>query len=119
MDIDWVVADVTTYDPAGQFDLVIVFYLQLVAAELDETLRRAAAACAPAGMLLLVGHHVDNLDRGHGGPTSRAVLHDPDVIAAALTEHGLAVERAEIVERPVDTDTGPASPSMRSSARRA
>ena len=49
VDIDWVVADVTTYDPAGRFDLVIVFYLQLVAAELDETLRRAAAACAPGG----------------------------------------------------------------------
>ena len=105
--IDWVVADVTTYDPpAPPFDLVIVFYLQLVDAELAATLERVAAACAPGGTALVVGHHVDNIEHGYGGPTSRAVLHDPDRIATALALLGLTIERAGLVERPVDTVDG-------------
>ena len=105
--IDWVVADVTTYEPSGSFDLVIVFYLQLVDAELVATLRHVAAVTAAGGTVLVVGHHVDNLERGYGGPTSRAVLHDPQRIAGLLGEQGLDIVRAEMVERPVDTADGP------------
>ena len=107
VDVDWIVADVTTFDPPGHFDLVIVFYLQLVEAALTATLQRVAAACAPGATVLVVGHHVDNLERGYGGPTSREVLHDPAVIANTLSGAGLVVERADLVERPVDTDSGP------------
>ena len=104
--IDWVVADVTTYEPSGSFDLVIVFYLQLVDAELVATLRHVAAVTAAGGTVLVVGHHVDNLERGYGGPTSRAVLHDPQRISELLGEQGLDIVRAEMVERPVDTADG-------------
>ncbi len=107
VDIDWAVADVTTYDPAGRFDLVIVFYLQLAEAELTATLDRIAKACAPSATVLVVGHHVDNIEHGYGGPTSVAVLHDPDAIAATLAELGLDVVRAEMIERPVETADGP------------
>ena len=64
--------------------------------------------------MLVVGHHVDNLEHGYGGPTSRDVLHDPDAIAATLAGYGLVVERADMVERPVDTDGGHGWRSTRS-----
>ena len=105
--IDWVVADVTAYEPPGSFDLVIVFYLQLVDPQLAATLQHIAAVTAAGGTVLVVGHHVDNLERGYGGPTSRAVLHDPQRIADLLVGQDLTILRAELIERPVDTAEGP------------
>ena len=35
------------------------------------------------------------------------MLHDPERIAAQLREEGLVIERAQTVERPVDTADGP------------
>ena len=43
--------------PPRAFDLVVVLYLQLPAEELGPILGRAAAAVAPGGTLLVVGHH--------------------------------------------------------------
>lgn len=102
------VADLTTYTPTpGGYDLVVVAYLQLVADELAPILDRAAAAVAPGGTFLLVAHDRENLDRGHGGPQHPAVLTTPEQITALLTDD-FAIERAEVAERPVETDDGPA-----------
>lgn len=106
VDVEWVVADVTTYEPPGTFDVAIAFYLQLVDEELVATLARMASATAPGGTVIVVGHHVDNLERGYGGPSSRSVLHDPVRIAEVLAGGGLWVEHAVEVERPVDTPEG-------------
>ena len=63
--IGWVHADLRDYRPGeGAFQLVLIAYLQLREAELDGVLRRAAAALAPAGVLLVVGHDVTNLTEG-------------------------------------------------------
>ena len=88
VDVDWVVGDVTATTPSGGFDLVIVFYLQLPPPAWAASLDRAARATGPGGTLLVVGHHVDNLEHGYGGPTSRDVLHDPGAIAAQLRPPG-------------------------------
>ena len=67
--VDWVRADLRHYQPEpGAFQLVLVAYLQLRAAELDGVLRNAATALAPGGVLLVVGHDVTNLAEGVGGP---------------------------------------------------
>jgi SAM-dependent methyltransferase len=96
-----VVADVTAADwnpePA---DLVLLAYLQLAGPLMTAVLRRAAAAVAPGGTLLLVAHDRRNLTEGHGGPSDPSVLTTPDQVAAALVD--LSVTRAETVERPVD-----------------
>ena len=98
--IDWVHADLRDYQPGeGSFQLVLIAYLQLREAELDGVLRRAAAALAPAGVLLVVGHDVTNLTEGVGGPPDPAVLYTPESITRALG--GLTVVRAERVRRPV------------------
>ncbi|HEX6074350.1 MAG TPA: class I SAM-dependent methyltransferase [Micromonosporaceae bacterium] len=101
----WLVTDLAGYvPPAGEFDLVLIAYLHLPADEMAVVLRRAAAALAPGGTLLLVGHDLANLEHGVGGPQDPRVLHTPEAVTAALP--GLRVERAATVRRPVPTDDG-------------
>ena len=76
---------------------MVVLYLQLPAEELGPILGRAAAAVAPGGTLLVVGHHSDNLEHGSGGPKDPRVLFTPEDVAASLD--GLEVEKAEAVLR--------------------
>lgn len=103
--VGWQRADLREYEPpAGAFDLVLVAYLQLPAAQRRAVWRRAAAAVAPGGRLLVVGHHLDNLEHGYAGPRSPGVLYGEREIAAELD--GLAVERAERIERPVAAEDG-------------
>jgi len=103
VDVDFRVADLLAFEPPEQaFDLVIVFYLQLVAGELGPVLERAARAVAPGGTFLLVGHDSRNLTDGHGGPQDPRVLFRPEDVVAAIGD--LEVERAEPVERPVEAE---------------
>ena len=108
----WVTDDLTTWEPEQQYDLVIVFYLQLPAAERGRVLRTAVTALAPGGTFLLVAHDLLNLAEGHGGPQDAGVLTTveavlDDLAAAELgTEVELVTERAERVDRVVTTDEG-------------
>jgi SAM-dependent methyltransferase len=103
--VEWVEADVLAYEPeAGGFDLVVILYLHLPRPDLAVVLHRAAAALAPGGTLLVVGHDRTNLAEGHGGPQDEAVLYDPDELAREVSD--LHIERAERVRRPVQTDAG-------------
>jgi SAM-dependent methyltransferase len=105
VDVAWVVADLLEYRPApGAFDLVIAFYLQVPAAERARILSAAVEAVATGGTFLLVGHDSRNPAAGYGGPRDPAVLYTPEDVAAELP--GLDVERAELVERPVETPDG-------------
>lgn len=100
------VADLTAYVPTpGGYDLVLVAYLQLTDEQLTPILRRAAAAVAPGGTFLLVGHDRQNLEHGYGGPQQIDVLTSPDQVVAALGD-GFTVDRAEVAERHVQTDDG-------------
>ncbi|MFO8076792.1 MAG: class I SAM-dependent methyltransferase [Egibacteraceae bacterium] len=106
VELTLVEADATQPAPGpAPFDLVVVAYLQLPAAALEAALGHAAAAVAPGGTLIAVGHDADNLARGHGGPPDPAVLWSAEQVAAALD--GLTVERAGQVTREVATDDGP------------
>jgi SAM-dependent methyltransferase len=105
VEVDWTLADLTDWTPADtRWDLVVVLYLHLPARPLARVLERAAAAVAPGGTFLLVGHDRTNLERGHGGPQDPAVLYGPDDVVASLA--GLTVIRAERRQRPVETDDG-------------
>jgi SAM-dependent methyltransferase len=107
VEVEWVEADLRDWEPAPQaFDLVLLLYLQLPAEERQLVLGRAATAVAPRGTLLVVGHDLQNLNGGYGGPQDPGVLFTPDEIAAELP--GLEVEKAERVLRPVETEDGEA-----------
>lgn len=92
-------------DPEA-FDLVIVLYIHIPAEERRLVLGRAAAAVAPGGTFLLVGHDLTNLTDGVGGPRDPAFLFTPDDIVGELP--GLDIERAERVLRDVDGAGRPA-----------
>ncbi|MGD0082924.1 MAG: class I SAM-dependent methyltransferase [Acidimicrobiales bacterium] len=105
VEVTWVEADLVEWrPPVASFDLVIVMYLHLVAQLRRQVLANAAAALAPGGMVLVVGHDTANLQEGTGGPQDPAVLFMPEDIAEDLL--GLDIERAERVTRTVVTDAG-------------
>ena len=107
VNVEWVAADLLDYRPDPRaFDLVLAFYLQVPAAERRPILHAAAEAVAPGGTFLLVAHDSSNLQHGHGGPQDPAVLYTADDVVDDLADAGLNVERAERVERPVQTPDG-------------
>ena len=101
------VADLTADAPTpGGFDLVVIAYLQIPAADRAVVFRNAAAAVAPGGTFLLVGHDGHNLHDGVGGPQDAAVLYEPDDVVVHLD--GFVIELAEHVDRPIDGADRPA-----------
>ncbi|MEV7783297.1 class I SAM-dependent methyltransferase [Kitasatospora sp. NPDC088351] len=105
--LTWRHGDARTFElPADGYDLVLVAYLHLPAAERRAALRRAAAALAPGGTLLVVGHDTTNLTEGIGGPQDPRVLFTPDDVLADLASTGLRTVRAERVRRPVTAEAG-------------
>jgi SAM-dependent methyltransferase len=107
--IRWEVADVRSYTPPAQYDLVLVIYFQVPADQRRLVLRRAAAAVCPGGRLLVVGHHTDNLTHGVGGPPSADVLYsEHDVLADLAQLSELAFLTAQRVERVVEGQPRPA-----------
>jgi SAM-dependent methyltransferase len=104
-EVDWVLADLREYHPEPEsFDLVLVLYLHVPPGERRAILARAARALAPGGTILVVGHDVTNLGTGAPGPSRPEVLYTPEEIAHELD--GLAVQKAERITRPVETDDG-------------
>ncbi len=102
VEVEWVEADVRTWRPdEAAYDLVIVCYLHLQAEERRQAFAHAAAGLAPGGTFLVVGHDLANLAYGIGGPQDPAILYTAGDIAGELAP--LDVERACIVERPVET----------------
>lgn len=107
VEVEWTVADLNEYVPGPEAaDLVIVFYLQLPSEERTPILRKAADGVAPGGTFLLVGHDLRNLERGYGGPQSPRALYTPEDVVADLDGTGLEIERAEPVERTIETPEG-------------
>src|SRR5579875_499379 len=105
--VDWINADLLQWTPvAGAFDLVIVFYLQLPAAQRRQVYRRMATGVAPGGTMLVVGHDLDNLAHGYGGPRDASVLFSPQDVAEDLSS--LRIVKAQQVRRAVQTDQGEA-----------
>jgi SAM-dependent methyltransferase len=101
VDVDFRHEDVLDFEPEpGAFDLVLVIFLHLPTGQRRRVLARAAAALAPGGTLLLVGHDLLNATEGVGGPSDPSLLYTPDDVAAELP--GLEIEKAERVRRDVD-----------------
>lgn len=107
VDVSGIVADLAEFVPEpGAYDLVLVIYLHVLADLWATIMDRAAAALAPGGRLLVVGHDRSNLGKGIGGPQNAAVLTTPSVTADALAPL-IKIDRAEVVDRIVQTDDGP------------
>jgi ubiquinone/menaquinone biosynthesis C-methylase UbiE len=102
--VTWTAADVLAWDaPPDSLDLVLVAYLHLPGDETTTLLRRAVGWLRPGGRLLVLGHDVDNVAHGVGGPQDPAILHSVTRLApvAAL----LDVDRLEQVHRATQAGT--------------
>lgn len=94
LDLDWVVADATTWEPGEPVDLVLMAYLHLPSAVVADIAAKVSGWLRDGGTLLVVGHDADNLGSGAGGPR------DPDhLYHGAMRFPGLTVVRNERVER--------------------
>ena len=102
--VTWVVADVLTWTapPASQ-DLVLVAYLHLPPEDTLPLFTRTVTWLRPGGRLLVLGHDVENLTAGVGGPPDPTILHSVERLApvAAL----LDVDRLEQVPRETPAGT--------------
>jgi SAM-dependent methyltransferase len=102
--VTWVTADVLTWSaPPASVDLVLVAYLHLPEADLLALLERAVGWLRPDGRLLVLGHDVDNLERGVGGPQEPAILHSVERLRPVADL--LAVDRLEQVQRATPAGT--------------
>jgi SAM-dependent methyltransferase len=102
--VTWAQADVTRWSAEPEsLDLVLVAYLHLPEADTIAMLTRAVGWLRPGGRLLVLGHDVENIDSGVGGPQDPAILHSVDRLApvAAL----LDVDRLEQVRRKTPAGT--------------
>jgi SAM-dependent methyltransferase len=96
--VTWIVSDVRTWTTREDtLDLVLVAYLHLPQEDTVPLLARAVSWLRPGGRLLVLGHDVENLTAGVGGPPDRAILYSVERLApvAALLE----VDRLEQVRR--------------------
>lgn len=100
-------ADVQTWVPQPRsYDLVLVAYLHLPEQQRRSVMRAAAEAIAPGGTLLVVGHDLENLASGHGGPQNPAVLYRPSDIVADIEPTGLIVIRNQTSPRSMTDGQG-------------
>lgn len=108
--VEWLEQDLLEWQPrAGAFDLVAMIYLQLSPEERRVVYGGAAAAVAPGGRLVIVGHDLSNLTEGEGGPRGPERLFTAASLAAELTaaDPNLAVERSEVVRQVPPPGRGP------------
>jgi len=103
VEVRWVQADLADWEPDGEYDLVVIVYLQIPEAERHRVWRRAAGAVALGGRLLVIGHDARNLEEGHAGPSHPSVLYTATEVAGVVGD-ALVVERSGTVVRPVEAD---------------
>ncbi len=83
--IEWRREDLTSWDPAAEsYDLVSVHYLHLPTAMRADVFGRLAAAVAPGGTLLIVGHHPSDLETTMPRPPMPELFYTGDDIAGLL-----------------------------------
>jgi SAM-dependent methyltransferase len=108
--VEWLERDLRDWTPpARSFDLVVIVYLHLPMNERTSVYRSAAAAVAPGGRMIVVGHHPLNATQGVGGPPDTTRLFAAEDIAADLlvAEPDLEIERADMVRQVPPPGRGP------------
>ncbi len=101
--VDFLVADATTYQPPGKYDLIVSLYIQLFPEQRANMLANAVDALAPGGTLLFVSH-----DRTGPPPDWEeeflATLTTPEEVVAELP--GLEIVKAFVFDHGRDGPHG-------------
>ena len=100
VELEFMTADLLQWDPPeGEFDLVLLAYIQAPDGMRQILHAKAAAALAPGGKVFLIAHHKDNLEHGIGGPPMLEMLFDESVASdfpdLEIEENGRVTRIAE------------------------
>jgi cyclopropane fatty-acyl-phospholipid synthase-like methyltransferase len=99
--ISWLHADLRTWvPPEGAFDLVSAQFLHLSPESRSAVFARLAAAVAPGGTLLVVGHDASDLHSGAHRPHAPEVFFTAEELAASLDPASWTVAAAGTRRRP-------------------
>jgi SAM-dependent methyltransferase len=102
--VTWVRADVLGWSaPAESLDLVLVAYLHGPEEDFRALLVRAVRWLRPGGRLLVLGHDVENIASGVGGPQEPAILYSVDRLRPVADL--LEVDRLEQLPRETPAGT--------------
>ena len=103
VDVEFSAADITTWQPEGRtWDVVLLSYIHLPEAGRKKIHATAVESLAPGGRVIVIAHHLDNLERGIGGPPYPDLLLTEDLLREDFAD--LEIDRCESVLRPVDKD---------------
>ena len=94
--VDFVVADASTYQPVGDFDLITSFYIQLFPVQRASMLANMSEALALGGTLLFVSHDESGSLSGWS-EEDRLSLTNPEQIVRELPD--LQIEQALVLEQ--------------------
>ena len=98
IDVSFESVDLTTWDPDGRvWDLVVLTYLHLSGERRPIVHGAARRAVAPGGRLVVIAHHLDNLENGVGGPPVPDLLFTEQQLADDFSD--LTIVRNEKVIR--------------------
>ncbi len=85
--IEWLHRDVTSWTPPeSAYDLVSAQFLQLPSAQRGPAFRSLARAVAPGGTLLIVGHHISDLQQPIQRPPMPDVYFTAEELASTLLD---------------------------------
>lgn len=99
--IDWQQHDITAWSPEPQtYDLVSCQFMHLPQPHITALFCALAAAVAPGGALLIVGHDVNDVGENsrHRGHLAE-LMFSADEVLAAITDEGLQINVAESRQR--------------------
>jgi cyclopropane fatty-acyl-phospholipid synthase-like methyltransferase len=98
--IEWVRADLRSWTPPERYELVSAQFFHLPPAERAAVFATLAAAVAPGGRLLLVGHDVSDLESGAHRPHAPERFFTAAEVAASLDPAGWEIVTAGTRRRP-------------------
>ncbi len=94
--VEFLVADATTFQPDGQYDFISSFYIQMLPDQRAKMLSIAASALAPGGTLLFISHDRSSTPSGWTDE-DMLTLTTPDEVASELP--GLKIEQAFVMQQ--------------------
>ena len=94
VNVEFVVADASTYRPRGQYDLITCFYIQMFPQQRANMLAKLSKALAPGGTFLFVSHDKSSPPSGWSVEDLLS-LTTPEEIVAELSE--LRIDQAFVL----------------------
>lgn len=110
VDVEWLERNLFDWSPpVRSYELVVIVYLHLPPDERRPVYSGAAAAVAPGGRLVVVGHDRLNATEGQGGPPDPERLFTAGEIGREMiaADPELEIERAEVFRRVPPPGRGP------------